>query len=114
MATAATLESLMMTSLDTQDGATATLTTAQGARKASRAFGNAWRGAAAYHYYMLAQKLFYSGNYDGAMKCSIKLCEYDDILNPRDIYSLLALTAYFNKFYGICSQAFVKVQSRIE
>eukprot|EP00604_Paraphysomonas_vestita_P003706 CAMPEP_0174822144 /NCGR_PEP_ID=MMETSP1107-20130205/13735_1 /TAXON_ID=36770 /ORGANISM="Paraphysomonas vestita, Strain GFlagA" /LENGTH=647 /DNA_ID=CAMNT_0016040299 /DNA_START=1331 /DNA_END=3271 /DNA_ORIENTATION=- len=42
MATAATLESLMMTSLDTQDGTTATLTTTQGARKASRAFGNAW------------------------------------------------------------------------
>jgi WD repeat-containing protein 35 len=61
MATAATLESLMMTSLDTQDGATATLTTAQGARKASRAFGNAWRGAAAYHYHMLAQRLFYTG-----------------------------------------------------
>ena len=39
MATAATLESLMMTSLDTQDGATATLQTTQGARKASRAFG---------------------------------------------------------------------------
>jgi WD repeat-containing protein 35 len=112
MATAATLESLMMTSLDTQDGVTqATLTTTQGARKASRAFGNAWRGAAAYHYYMLAQRLFYSGNYDNAMKCSIKLCEYDDVLNPRDIYSLLALTAYFNKFYGICSQAFVKVPS---
>lgn len=109
MATAATLESLMMTSLDTQDGATATLQTTQGARKASRAFGNAWRGAAAYHYQMLAQKQFYSGNYDAAMKCAIKLCEYDDILNPRDIYSLLALTAYFNKFYGICSQAFVKV-----
>lgn len=110
MATAATLESLMMTSLDTQDGVTqATLTTTQGARKASRAFGNAWRGAAAYHYYMLAQRLFYAGNYDNAMKCSIKLCEYDDILNPRDIYSLLALTSYFNKFYGICSQAFVKV-----
>ena len=51
-----------------------------------------------------------AGNYDGAMKCSIKLCEYDDILNPRDIYSLLALTSYFNKFYGICSQAFVKVK----
>ena len=61
MATAATLESLMMTSLDTQEGATATLSTTQGARKASRAFGNAWRGAAAYHYQMLAQRLFYAG-----------------------------------------------------
>jgi WD repeat-containing protein 35 len=61
MATAATLESLMMTSLDTQEGATATLSTTEGARKASKAFGNAWRGAAAYHYQMLAQKLFYAG-----------------------------------------------------
>ncbi len=128
MATAATLETLMMTSLDTQDGATATLTTTQGARKASRAFGNAWRGAAAYHYHMTAQRQFYNGimciiivalfmlttnaitgNYAAAMKTAIKCCEYDDILNPRDIYSLLALTAYSNKFYGICSQAFVKV-----
>ncbi|CAE7494176.1 WDR35, partial [Symbiodinium microadriaticum] len=60
MATAATLESLMMTSLDTQEGATVTLSTTEGARKASKAFGNAWRGAAAYHYQMLAQKLFYA------------------------------------------------------
>ena len=61
MATAATLESLMMTSLDTQEGATVTLSTTEGARKASKAFGNAWRGAAAYHYQILAQKLFYAG-----------------------------------------------------
>lgn len=43
------------------------------------------------------------------MKTSIKLCEYDDILSPRDIYSLLALTSLGNKFFAICSQAFVKV-----
>lgn len=109
VATAATLETLMMTSLDTQDGTAATLTATGGGRKASRAFGSAWRGGAAYHYYMLAQRLYYAGQYDAAMKCSIKLCEYDDILSPRDIYSLLAITAFSNKFYGTCSQAFVKV-----
>ncbi len=49
------------------------------------------------------------GHYDAAMKTSIKLCEYDDILNPFDIYSILALSALQNKFYGICSKAFVKV-----
>ena len=43
------------------------------------------------------------------MKTAIKLCEYDDILNPRYIYSLLCLAALKNKFYGICSKAFVKV-----
>ncbi len=30
-------------------------------KKMSKAFGNAWRGAAAYHYYMLALKQFYEG-----------------------------------------------------
>lgn len=32
-------------------------------KKMSKAFGNAWRGAAAYHYYMLAMKQFYDGKY---------------------------------------------------
>lgn len=46
----------------------ATLGTLQGGtlgggntKKVSKAFGNAWRGAAAYHYYMLALKQFYDG-----------------------------------------------------
>lgn len=30
-------------------------------KKMSKAFGNAWRGAAAYHYYMLSLKQFYDG-----------------------------------------------------
>lgn len=104
--TAATLDTLMMTALDTTAG-----TTAVGNKKASKAFGNAWRGAAAYHYYMLAQRHFYSGRLDAAMKTSIKLCEFDDILAPRDIYSLLCLTSLKNKFFGICSRAFVKLET---
>ncbi len=46
----------------------ATLGTLQGGtlgggntKKMSKAFGNAWRGAAAYHYYMLSLKQFYDG-----------------------------------------------------
>ena len=45
---------------------------------------------------------------DAAMKTSIKLCEYDDILNPRSVVSLLCLTSLKNKSSGICSKAFVK------
>lgn len=104
-ATAATLETLMMSSLDTQ------VTGGGTNKKASKAFGNAWRGAAAYHFYMLAQRQFYEGNFDAAMKTSIKLCEYDDILEARDIYKLLCLTSLRNKFYGICSKAFVKLET---
>ena len=103
-ATAATLNTLMMTSLDTQGGTTGTAN-----KKASKAFGNAWRGAAAYHYYILAQRQFYSGDLEASMRTSIKLCEYDDILDPRDIYSLLCVTSLRNGYFGICSRAFVKV-----
>ena len=45
------------------------------------------------------------------MKTSIKLCEFDDILEARDIYRLLSLTSLRNKFYGICSKAFVKLET---
>ena len=106
--TMATLETLMMTSLDTQ---ATTGTTQTGNKKASKAFGNAWRGAAAYHFYMLAHRQLYSGKIDAAMKTSIKLCEYDDILEPRHIYSLLCITSLKNKFYGICSKSFVKLET---
>jgi len=36
---------------------------------------NAWRGAAAYHYYLLAQRQLYSGKLDDAMKTAIRLAE---------------------------------------
>lgn len=36
---------------------------------------NAWRGAAAYHYYLLAQRQLYNGDIDAAMKTSIRLAE---------------------------------------
>jgi WD repeat-containing protein 35 len=45
------------------------------------------------------------------MKTSVKCCDYYDILTPKDIYSLLCLTSLKNKFYGICSKAFVKLET---
>ena len=72
---------------------------------------NAWRGAAAYHYYLLAQRQLYNGKMDAAMKTSIRLAEYEDVLDPKDIYSLVALTAYHNSYFGICSRAFIKLET---
>ncbi len=37
--------------------------------------------------------------------------EYEDILEPITIYSLVGLTSYFNKFYGQCSRAFIKLET---
>jgi WD repeat-containing protein 35 len=110
-ATAATLDTLMMTSLPTQNQGNTTLAGVTGNKRASKGGGGAWRGAAAYHYYMLAQRQLYAGALDAAMKTSIKLCEYDDILEPRDIYSLIVLSSMANNFFGICSKAFVKLET---
>ena len=45
------------------------------------------------------------------MKTCIKLCEYDDILEPRDIFSLLILASMYSGYYGVCSKAFVKLET---
>jgi hypothetical protein len=39
------------------------------------------------------------------------LVEYDDVLDPVQAYSVLALAALWNKSYGACSKAFIKLES---
>ncbi|CAH1774582.1 unnamed protein product [Owenia fusiformis] len=72
---------------------------------------NAWRGAEAYHFFLLAQKQLYDGYVDLAMKTALQLTEFDDMMDPADIYSLLALTASANRAFGGCSKAFIKLES---
>lgn len=79
--------------------------------RGSKILDNAWRGAAAYHYYLLAQRQLYDGQMDAAMRTSIRLSEYEDVLPPKDIYSLVALTAFHNNFFGVCSRAFIKLET---
>jgi WD repeat-containing protein 35 len=79
---------------------------------------NAWHGAEAYHFWLLAHRQLYGGDPDGAMRTALHLRQYDDVLHPPDIYALLALAAFYNGFYGQCSKVlagwgFVKIQLRI-
>ena len=94
--TAATLDSLMQ-----HDAATGE----------NKALDKAWRGAEGYHLYLLAQRQLYAGNSVGAMQTACQLRRYDDVICPVDVYSIIALTAYYNKAFGICSKAFVKLES---
>eukprot|EP00455_Lapot_gusevi_P052316 TRINITY_DN7948_c0_g1_i9.p1 TRINITY_DN7948_c0_g1~~TRINITY_DN7948_c0_g1_i9.p1 ORF type:complete len:468 (-),score=115.61 TRINITY_DN7948_c0_g1_i9:23-1399(-) len=71
----------------------------------------AWRGAEAYHFLILAQRQLYAGAVDAAMKTSLRLAEYEDILEPKEIFSLIALTSLYNKFYSQCSRAFIKLET---
>ncbi|XP_053141283.1 WD repeat-containing protein 35 isoform X2 [Hemicordylus capensis] len=76
----------------------------------SRLIDNAWRGAEAYHYFILAQRQLYEGYVDTAMKTALHLRDYEDIIPAVEIYSLLALCACANRAFGTCSKAFVKLE----
>ncbi|KAG2494620.1 hypothetical protein HYH03_007139 [Edaphochlamys debaryana] len=72
---------------------------------------SAWRGAEAYHFWLLAHRQLYGGNVDLAMRTALHLREYEDLLDPLEIYSFLALAAFYNQFFGQCSKAFIKLES---
>eukprot|EP01138_Halocafeteria_seosinensis_P016315 gb/GECG01016645.1/.p1 GENE.gb/GECG01016645.1/~~gb/GECG01016645.1/.p1 ORF type:complete len:1236 (+),score=172.06 gb/GECG01016645.1/:1-3708(+) len=78
---------------------------------AGRILDRAWHGAEAWHFLMLAQRQLYAGEIEAAMTSSLRLVDYEDLLDPRDIYSLIALTTYYNGFFGQCSKAFIKLET---
>ena len=96
---AQTLDSLM-----TQDTATG----------GDKWLDSSWKGAEAYHYLLLCQRQLYAGFPLEAMRTAIRLKEYEStVLPPAEIYSLVGLTAFYAKYYGQCSKAFIRLQSEI-
>lgn len=77
----------------------------------NEALEDAWHGAEAYHFFLLAQRQLYSGQIDAAMRTAHRLVEYEDILETKEIYSLIALTSFYNKHFGACSRAFIKLEA---
>jgi len=98
----------------------ATMTTAQTVQSlitadqsvaSDRALESPWRGCEAYHLYLVAQRQLYEGHYEQAMKTALRLADYEDILDTQTIYSIIALTTYYNKFFMQCSKAFIKLEA---
>ncbi|TKS86180.1 WD repeat-containing protein 35 [Collichthys lucidus] len=77
----------------------------------NRFVDNAWRGAEAYHFFLLAQRQLYDGYMENAIRTALHLREYEDIIPVVEIYSLLAICATSNRAFGTCSQAFIKLES---
>lgn len=46
-----------------------------------------------------------------SIRTALRLSEYEDILDTKDIYSLIALTSFYNKYFAQCSKAFVKLEA---
>jgi len=70
----------------------------------SRAFDSAWRGAEAYHFWLLAHRQLYSGQVEAALRTALTLRSYEDILEATEVWSFLALAAFYSRFYGTCSK----------
>ncbi|XP_066559744.1 WD repeat-containing protein 35 isoform X2 [Amia ocellicauda] len=77
----------------------------------NRVIDNAWRGAEAYHFFLLAQRQLYEGYVDAAMRTALHLRDYEDIIPAVEIYSLLAICSSANRAFGSCSKAFIKLES---
>uniref|UniRef100_A0A3Q2XUY4 WD repeat-containing protein 35 n=1 Tax=Hippocampus comes TaxID=109280 RepID=A0A3Q2XUY4_HIPCM len=77
----------------------------------NRVLENAWRGAEAYHFFLLAQRHLYEGYTENAMHTALHLREYEDIIPAVEIYSLLAVCSSASRAFGTCSQAFIKLEA---
>ncbi|KAI4891829.1 hypothetical protein NFI96_003821 [Prochilodus magdalenae] len=77
----------------------------------SRIVDKAWRGAEAYHFFLLAQRQLYDGNVEASMNTALHLRDYEDIIPAVEIYSLLAVCSSANRAFGTCSRAFIKLES---
>ncbi|EDV23603.1 uncharacterized protein TRIADDRAFT_50569 [Trichoplax adhaerens] len=77
----------------------------------TKTMDNAWRGAEAFHFYLLAQRQLYDGQFDAAMKTALHLRDFEDFIDSERVYSLLVLASISNKCYGIASKAFIKLES---
>ncbi|KAH7484788.1 hypothetical protein PRIC1_004107 [Phytophthora ramorum] len=111
---------LDVSNMTTMKGTTAAQVTAQtleslvqhdAATGENRSLDNPWRGAEAYHLYLLAHRQLYTGRIERALRTCLKLSAYEDILEEREIYSLIALSAFYTKHYEQCSKAFVKLET---
>lgn len=77
----------------------------------SAAIERMWHCAEGYHFMILAQKQLRFGIVHSAVITALRLRDYEDVLNPEDIYSLLALASCADRSFGTCSKAFIKLES---
>lgn len=70
-----------------------------------------WHRAEGYHFMLLAQRQLNGGLMHSAVLTSLRLREYEDVLDTEEIYTLLALASCADRSFGTCSKAFIKLES---
>ena len=74
-------------------------------KEIDRIINNHWRGAEAYHYYLLCQVQLHNKKYKSSCKTAMRLRFYEDILGTETVYKLIAVCSYMNKCYKIFANA---------
>ncbi len=69
-----------------------------------------WRNAAAQHYFLIAHTHLYNERMDLAIKSAIKCSDFNDILSPIKVFSLIALTSYLSGYYEVCSYVMTRLR----
>lgn len=70
-----------------------------------------WHCTKAYHFMLMAQRQLRAGLIHSAVLTSIRLRDYEDVLDIEDIYCLMALASCADRSFGTCSKAFIKLES---
>ena len=74
-------------------------------KEIDKIISNHWRGAEAYHYYLLCQVQLHKKQYKECCKTVMRLKFYEDIIGTEDVYRLIAVCSYMNKCYKFFSDA---------
>ncbi len=88
-----------------------TLITSDLSNVSDKTLYNPWKGAEAYHFYMLCQSQLYQGYTHAALKTALRLVQYEKELDPREVYRLISLAAFLNKSFKECSRAISKLEN---
>jgi len=68
-----------------------------------------WRKAEAYHFWMLAQRQLYEGQFEYASRTSLILEEYEDVIGPTQTQSLIAMASYCCRNFSRCSRSLMRL-----
>ena len=68
-----------------------------------------WRKAEAYHFWMLAQRQLYEGQFEYASRTSLILEEYEDVIGHTQTQSLIAMASYCCRNFSRCSRSLMRL-----
>ncbi|KAJ1508171.1 WD repeat-containing protein 35, partial [Coelomomyces lativittatus] len=69
-----------------------------------------WRNAEAYHFYLLSQRQYHQGDVNAALRTSMVLRSFEDILTTQRVHSLIGIFSYLAGNFSLCSKSLSRLQ----